>query len=369
LPFKERFAQAWKRLRGGTLSPGRAALSIAIGIFIGCLPVYGLQFLAVAAVCMPLRLDTALAYLAAHVSNPLTLLPLLALEVAVGSLVVTGQFAVPNFDELKAGPGHAIGNAALGSVIVGSVLASIGGGIAWVLGQRVRDAHRAELTRARDATLARYAGAPESARHYVASKLRMDPSVADIASLSGSFGRVVDAGCGFGHVGLSLIDLARASTLHGFDADPSRVAVARRAAPEATFDVARLEEAAIPEADTVLFVDSLHYLPIADQDAALRRAASALREGGRLVVREVDANRSMQSRLTQWSERRAVRRVNPGVTPGFRSRAELEQALHALGLTSTVVVNEDFSIFENVLVVGTKTAAPKAGELPETLPE
>jgi uncharacterized protein (DUF2062 family)/2-polyprenyl-3-methyl-5-hydroxy-6-metoxy-1,4-benzoquinol methylase len=362
LPFKERFAQAWKRLRGGTLSPGRAALSIGVGVFVGCLPVYGLQFLVVAAICMPLRLDTALAYLAAHISNPLTVLPMLALEVAVGSLIFTGQFAVPNFAELKAGPGDALENAAMGSVIVGSALASIGGGIAWTLGQRVRDSRRAELARGRSLTIARYAEAPESARHYVAGKLRMDPSVADIVSLEGSFGRVVDAGCGFGHVGLALIDLERATAVHGFDADPGRVDVARRAAPTELFEVARLEDAAIPEADTVLFVDSLHYLPIATQDAALARAVRAIPEGGRIVIREVDANRSMQSRLTQWSERRAVRRVNPDVTPGFRSREGLVRALEALGLTSTVVLNEDFSIFENVLVVGTKPKAVKLDE-------
>jgi uncharacterized protein (DUF2062 family)/precorrin-6B methylase 2 len=364
LPFKERFSQAWKRLRGGTLSPGRAALSIGIGIFVGCLPAYGLQFLVVVAICVPLRLDTALSYLAAHISNPITLAPMLLLEAALGSLVLTGQFVVPNVAELKAGPGHVMGNVALGSVVLGTVLSSIGAGIAWTLGQRVRDVHRAELTRARSRTLARYAEAPESARHYVGGKLRMDPSVVDIASLEGSFGRVVDAGCGFGHVGLSLIDLERATRLYGFDADPSRVAVARRAAPGESFEVTRLEDAAIPDADTVLFVDSLHYLPIADQDAALARAVQAIPTGGRIVVREVDANRSLQSRLTQWSERRAVRRVNPAVTPGFRSRAELVRALESLGLESTVVLNEDFSIFENVLVVGTKPSAKTAEEPP-----
>lgn len=369
MPFKERFAQAWKRLRGGTLSPGRAALSIAAGLFVGSLPIYGVQFIVIAAICVPLRLDTALAYLAAHVSNPLTMLPLLALEVAVGSLVLAGDFAVPSLAALKAGPGEAIRAAALGSVIVGGVFSVVGAAVAWILGQRVRDARRGELTRARERTVTRYADAPENARVYVKGKLRLDPAVVDIASLPGSFGRVVDAGCGYGHVGLSLVDLSRATALYGFDADPSRVAIARRAAPGQRFDVARLEDAAFPDADTVLFVDSLHYLPLAAQDAVLARAARALADGGRLVVREVDANRSLQSRLTQWSERRAVHRVNPEITPGFRSCAALVQALEGLGLTSAVVLNEDFSIFENVLVVGTKAPPPDPPELPETLPE
>jgi uncharacterized protein (DUF2062 family)/2-polyprenyl-3-methyl-5-hydroxy-6-metoxy-1,4-benzoquinol methylase len=369
LALSERIRQTWKRLRGGTLSPGRAALSIGVGLFIGCVPVYGVQFVLVAAICVPLRLDTALAYLAAHISNPVTLFPILVLEVAVGSLLMTGHFAVPSFASMKHDHGfwRVGGQAAVGSVIVASVIGSVGGGIAWFLGQRVRDARRADFAAGRVRTLARYASAPPPARHYVGSKLRMDPAIFDIASLEGDFGRVVDAACGFGHVGLALKDLDRVRSIDGFDADPSRIAVARLAGGGDVFHVERLEDAAFPEADTVLVVDALHYLPVATQDVVLARAVHALVTGGRLIVREVDANRSVQSRLTQWSERRAVRRVHADAEAGFRSRSELTSALERLGLSTVIVVNEDFSVFENVLVVGTKVPEPAANASAATL--
>jgi len=329
-------------------------------VFVGCLPIYGLQFGALLAVCVPLRLDMAVAYVAAHISNPITLVPLLALEIAVGALVLTGHAEVPNLTEMKHGIVKVGAQAALGSIVVGLVFSSVAAGVAWTLGRRVRDARRGELTRGRQRTLDRYRDVPAAARHYVSSKLKLDPAVSDIASLAGAFGRVVDGGCGYGHVGLALTDLGRVTSLHGFDADPSRVSVAKRVAPEAHFDVARLEEAPFPDADTVLLVDSLHYLPLATQDAILERAARALAPGGRLIVREVDVSRSLQSRLTQWSERRAVKRVNPTGEAGFRSKKQLVDVFDALGLTSAVVVNEDFSIFENVLVVGTKPAPANA---------
>ncbi len=121
----------WRRLRGGRLTPSRAAASVALGLFVGCLPLYGLHLPLCLALCLPLRLDAAVAYLAANISNPLVAPWLLLAEVQIGSLLLTG--ALSRFDVHAARATGVMGYAAyaaIGSVIVGAVLAGIGGVIA-----------------------------------------------------------------------------------------------------------------------------------------------------------------------------------------------------------------------------------------------
>jgi uncharacterized protein (DUF2062 family) len=82
--------QAWQRLRGGELTPRRAALSVGVGLAIGLVPVYGAHWAIVLAVCVPLKLDAPVAYLAANISNPFFAPFLLLAEVQLGSQVMTG---------------------------------------------------------------------------------------------------------------------------------------------------------------------------------------------------------------------------------------------------------------------------------------
>jgi uncharacterized protein (DUF2062 family)/precorrin-6B methylase 2 len=341
------------------MSPGRAAASIGVGLFVGCLPVYGAQFLIVLAVCMPLRLDAALAYLVSHVSNPLTLPLFLWLELEVGSLIFTGHRAVMRFDEVKRLGLAAVGaELAVGALVCGVVLASLGAVVAWGLGHRFRDARQRELAAARRRTLTRYASAPRAARSYVAIKLRTDPALEAILGLEGNFGRVVDAGCGFLQIGLCLLELGRAVSVHGLDADAERIDVARAAAgSDARVERADLVTAEIPSADTVLFVDSLHYLPLQTQDELLARATAALAPGGRVIVREVDSGASMRSRFTERLERNAARKRRRAQSLFFRPASEIRERLEALGLECTIVQHDELSIVHNALVVGRKVAA------------
>lgn len=129
----------WKRLRGGELTPWRAASAVAIGLFIGCLPVFGLHLPLVLAVCLPLRQDAAVAYLAANVSNPLMAPWLIAAEVQAGSWLLTG--ALVPFDASMArvaGVSGYVQFAAVGAVAVGAVLALAGGLVAALVSAAVR---------------------------------------------------------------------------------------------------------------------------------------------------------------------------------------------------------------------------------------
>lgn len=353
---------AWKRLRGGALSPGRAASSIAVGLFVGCLPLYGVHSVIVLAICIPLRLDAAIAYFAAHVSNPVTVPFLFALEMQIGAVILTGHGTELSFAAAKQLGFMKVGARLFaGAALVAPAAGLLGGATTWFLSLRVQDVREPARAEGRKRTLSRYGRAPFSVRTYVRFKLRTDPALESITALTGSFGRIVDAGCGFGHIGLSLLDRGRGSSLVGVDSDPRRIEIARAAAgTSARFVVEDLARQEFPPADTILFVDSLHYLPRTEQDAALARGAAALAPGGRLIVREIASGASPRSKLTEWLERRAARRRGHEGMLEFRRLSDLVRALEDQGLACTAPAAESFSMFDNALVVGEKPRASSA---------
>jgi uncharacterized protein (DUF2062 family) len=89
---KQRIKDAWRRLRGGELTPTRAALSVAVGIAIGVTPLWGLHWILVLAICLPLRLDAGVAYLAANVSLPFIAPFITTSEIAIGTRLVEGAW-------------------------------------------------------------------------------------------------------------------------------------------------------------------------------------------------------------------------------------------------------------------------------------
>jgi len=89
---KQRIKDAWRRLRGGELTPARAALSVAVGIAIGVTPLWGLHWALVLGICLPLRLDAGVAYLASNVSLPFFAPFITTAEIAVGARIIAGSW-------------------------------------------------------------------------------------------------------------------------------------------------------------------------------------------------------------------------------------------------------------------------------------
>jgi 2-polyprenyl-3-methyl-5-hydroxy-6-metoxy-1,4-benzoquinol methylase/uncharacterized protein (DUF2062 family) len=349
----------WRRLRGTPGSALRAGAAVAIGLFIGCQPLYGLHLVLVLLVCVPLRLDAVLAYLAANISNPLVAPFLIFSEVEAGAYLLTGRLVAFDVEQARAtGAAGFAQQLMVGSVALGAVLALVGFGLAWLVASRrskrgdVGVDAVSETERALERTRARYAGVRHADRYYVAGKLAFDPVFELIAGLSGSFGRVLDVGCGRGQLGLFLHELGRAAEVTGFDSDARKIDVARSAFPEARFVVGDAVELELPPADTILLVDVLHYLPLAEQDALLAAATRAVAPGGRVLVRELDADPSARSaitRLFEWVARKTG--LNRGRATHYRAASELTRLLERAGLPCRVEGASERTPFGNVLIV------------------
>ncbi len=109
-------------------------MSIGLGIFIGCLPLYGLHLWLCLGVCLPLGLDAVAAYSAANISNPLVAPFLIVAEVETGSYLLRGTGAPLDLDSARRlGAGAFLTEAALGSVLVGVALALVGTSLAFAL--------------------------------------------------------------------------------------------------------------------------------------------------------------------------------------------------------------------------------------------
>ena len=367
---------------------------MALGLFIGSQPIFGCHTPLVLGLCLWLRLDAALAWVAANISNPLFAPFLLTGEVQVGAYLRHGS-RVPFDAEMARQTGLAgfAGYAFLGAPLVGLALAVTGGTLVY-LGMSLRRSsasakarapyrlppaapawwHAAERLAWRFAPSYETEPAERARFHYVRIKLIGDPVtrlVADVAGeADGALGELLDIGTGRGQMALMLLELGRATGAHGFDWDEHKIAEAKQAAAAssgaqaalpASFEVADAATAPLRPADTVLLIDVLHYLTIAEQDALLGRAAEAVRPGGRLLVREADTERGWRSWVTLLEELlfTAVR-FNRGARVRFRPAREIVAALEARGLACEVRPAWGRTPFSNVLIVAAR-AQPAGG--------
>src|SRR5690348_2213389 len=167
--------------------------------------------------------------------------------------------------------------------------------------QEEDSSQQAELAVLFERVAQRYQDCGRFARHYVAAKLRRDPVHRDILSLAAgeAFGDVVDIGCGRGQLAVALLDAGLARSVLGLDCNADHLRQARRAAKGLAFtttvqDLAQRQD--VPDATTMLLIDVLYQLESELQMALLQAAIRATRK--RIVIRTLDPNRGLRSRVT-----------------------------------------------------------------------
>ncbi len=360
--YRESLLIVWHRLRGGELTPARAAFSVGIGILVGCTPLFGLHLVIAAALCLPLRLDVPIGCISTQISNPLLAPFLVIADIKVGALVMSRPVPVlsdAHLSDLHHTMSVYFVEALVGSGVVGVALGIVGGVLAWFAVSRRAEAPK-HLLGAIERTSARY-GLPNSGAAQIAlGRLKGDPALDRIYGLDGDLGAVFDGGCGRGELGVCLQELGRVTTVTGIDVRATHVATAQLTQSSTTkFSVADLVDAPIV-ANTVLLSDVLHCMKPEAQDLLMERVAESLKPGERLLVRELDARFTFRSRLTSWMARSGGRL--DGFKPlYFRTTEEWVEALKRAGFDCHVEPLPARLLHGNVLVIGTLPTLEVAG--------
>jgi len=342
---------------------------VGLGLLVGCSPFYGLHLalcIALASLCRVNRMKT---YLAAQISVPVIAPFLLYAEVQVGRLLRGAPWlslrprALAGLDPWRFG-----GDLLLGSLVVGSVL----GLAAAALTYRTVKSQRKEprLTALIEETARRYTEAGPWSWELVRGKLRHDPVYLSLlrSALLPAEGRLCDLGCGRG-IALALLATAAEIdagpegwpppprlALSGIEGRPGHAAIARRAlGGAATVATADLRTTPLPQADTFLLLDVLHYLDAAAQEDLLARIAAALHPGGILLLRDADAAGGWRFTATRIQERLcALARGDLRQRFRYRSAVEWVEILKRYGFTAAVTPMGMGTPYANVLVRAVK---------------
>jgi uncharacterized protein len=134
--FKARARKFVTPLLKEGLDPGRAAAAVFLGIFIGIVPIYGLQTLAAIGAALLFRLNKPLTVAGSFISNPLLQPLIIFCSVELGCLLRTGSFQPLKISALAAARTHinkeqlfifVIGSVALGILVggVGAVITAV----------------------------------------------------------------------------------------------------------------------------------------------------------------------------------------------------------------------------------------------------
>ena len=167
-----------------------------------------------------------------------------------------------------------------------------------------------------------YRAVDSHAARFASSKLKRDPVFRHVFEhgLIPPGATVLDLGCGQGLLAGCLAAAADAqrrgdwpaawgpaptdTRMIGLELSPlqlRRAAVGGLAA--ARFVLADMRHVDFPPCDVVACIDTLHYLPLSEQDDVLLRARNALRAGGVLLLRVNDASAPLRWRLGLWIDR------------------------------------------------------------------
>jgi SAM-dependent methyltransferase len=229
-----------------------------------------------------------------------------------------------------------------------------------------------------DQATAPYRSAGRFAWHFARGKLGRDPVFRHLleSGLIRAQAQVLDIGCGqalLAHLLPAAQQTARAgrwpsgwaaapglALYTGVELMPRDVARAEAALAgraDARVLCGDMRALAYPDCDTVVILDVLHYVDLADQDAVLARVHRALRPGGVLLLRIGDVDRRAGFVVSQWVDRLVTWTRGHRVPPTWgRPLRDWLTTLQRLGFEAEARPMSQGTPFANVLLVARKPA-------------
>lgn len=227
-----------------------------------------------------------------------------------------------------------------------------------------------------DRAAAPYRDAGRYAWHFARGKLGGDPAFAALLSrgLLADRKRIVDIGCGQGLLTAWLLAAReeagqgrwpagwpaapQPAHVHGIELmqhDVDRADRALQAAVksgQASFTAADMCKADFGQADAVVILDVLHYVPIDAQDDVLRRVRAALSADGVLLLRIGDASAGLPFKISNWVDFVVTTLRGHRLTRLYcRPLAEWQRVLASLGFQVQAQPMSEGTPFANVMLV------------------
>jgi uncharacterized protein (DUF2062 family) len=317
------------------LDPAPAAAAVFWGIFIGTVPIYGLQTMAAVGVALLLRLNKPLTLAATFVNNPLLLAPTVVASIELGGFLRHGSFQpwrhliAFSSAQLK----EELFSWLLGSMVLGLLAGGAAALVTMAVVHWLAPAQRSLRQRIRFVNRT-YAGSARYDRGFVRWKMRLDRIFSLLAAEDLGTGTVVDLGCGYGMALCFAAFGDQGRRLLGCDLNVHRISVAQQALHDlnAEVNVQDVRHFALPPAGLILILDVLQYLPAEEQLALLKRCCAALEPGGRLIFRVHDRERGLRTALTLGLDRLLFSAEHVGARPTILCAAQYRSALNEAGM-------------------------------------
>ncbi|MEW6366661.1 MAG: DUF2062 domain-containing protein [Acidobacteriota bacterium] len=319
------------------LQPRRAAAAAFLGVFVGVVPIYGLQSLVAIGLAIVLRLNKPLTYAATFINNPFLQPFLILFSVQTGYALLHGSFINMSLSDVQA-----VGVAGfLWSWVLGSIVLGVALGLAAAVPVYFAFRLRSQGTSARALAERRrhvrslFNGTKASVRLRVALKMRLDRIFDFLATADLGKGPAVDLGCGDGIALAFAWHSEPGRSLVGCDLDGSRIEAAATAlAPlGARLSIADARELELSDAGLIMIIDVLQYLDASEQLRLLDRCCAALAPGGKLIFRVHELTRGGRSAVALGLDRILFKASGTGRPPVVLPAGEYRRALESAGLT------------------------------------
>ncbi len=190
---------------------------------------------------------------------------------------------------------------------------------------------------------------------YLRVKIRLEKNYETFHNLIPLEGSVLDLGCGYGFLCYMLQFLSDKRLITGVDYDEDKIETARHGylkTERLQFYHADVTEFQLQQYDTIIISDVLHYLNAGAQDNLLRNCMEALLPGGRMIVRDGNADlteRHQGTRLTEFFSVKILK-FNKSVNAlNFVSGNRIRETAAAMGFAVETI--DDAKFTSNVIFV------------------